>query len=210
MKANYNTTNRKKLVKEIEQITESKAKYLGAPTFAYEIAEFRVNRDGTIESEDDYELKILIESLAFQGILTRESEEAEPEEDHLTIWMPTDSLSRDAIDNLKRIAEAKQELFKRAFGGDISILDEGDRVGFPWFPLPQNSDEMNAYSHFIERICNMARIQKRVSIKQHPVENEKYEFRCFLLRIGFIGAEYKGARKVLLKNLSGSAAFKNK
>ncbi len=39
--------------------------------------------------------------------------------------------------------------------------------------------------------------------------NEKYAFRCFLLRLGFIGPEYKAQRKVLLRNLNGSAAFKN-
>lgn len=40
-------------------------------------------------------------------------------------------------------------------------------------------------------------------------DNEKYAFRCFLLRLGFIGDEYKADRKVLLKNLSGSSAFKD-
>lgn len=32
---------------------------------------------------------------------------------------------------------------------------------------------------------------------------------CFLLRLGFIGEEYKVERKILLKNLTGSSAFKN-
>ena len=49
-----------------------------------------------------------------------------------------------------------------------------------------------------------------ISNKDHrSTDNEKYAFRCFLLRLGFIGAEYKTARKILLKNLSGSSAFKN-
>lgn len=38
--------------------------------------------------------------------------------------------------------------------------------------------------------------------------NDKYAFRCFLLRLGFIGDEYKIARKVLLKNLTGNSAFR--
>jgi hypothetical protein len=38
--------------------------------------------------------------------------------------------------------------------------------------------------------------------------NEKYTFRCFLLRLGFIGPEYKDERKILLRNLSGSSAYK--
>jgi hypothetical protein len=44
---------------------------------------------------------------------------------------------------------------------------------------------------------------------EKKVDNEKYAFRCFLLRLGFIGAEYKTDRKILLKNLTGSSAFKN-
>ena len=55
----------------------------------------------------------------------------------------------------------------------------------------------------------MAKEAKRVNGKDHPVENEKYAFRCFLLRLGFIGAEYKEARKVLLRNFIGSAAYRD-
>ena len=44
--------------------------------------------------------------------------------------------------------------------------------------------------------------------KEKIVDNEKYAFRCFLLRLGFIGTEYKTERKILLRNLSGSSAFK--
>ena len=51
--------------------------------------------------------------------------------------------------------------------------------------------------------------QKRISAKAKEYENEKYAFRCFLLRLGFIGDEYKADRKLLLRNLSGSSAFKN-
>ena len=47
------------------------------------------------------------------------------------------------------------------------------------------------------------------SVQEREVENEKYAFRCFLLRLGFIGEEYKVERKILLKNLTGSSAFKN-
>ena len=41
------------------------------------------------------------------------------------------------------------------------------------------------------------------------MDNEKYAFRCFLLRLGFIGNEYKSQRKILLRNLTGSSAFKS-
>ena len=44
---------------------------------------------------------------------------------------------------------------------------------------------------------------------EKTVKNEKYAFRCLLLRLGFVGAEYKADRKILLKNLTGSSAFKS-
>ena len=54
----------------------------------------------------------------------------------------------------------------------------------------------------------MSKEQKRINATEKEVTNEKYAFRCFLLRLGFIGAEYKADRKILLKNLTGSSAFK--
>lgn len=62
---------------------------------------------------------------------------------------------------------------------------------------------------FITALVDMAKNQKRITAKEKTVDNEKYAFRCFLLRLGFIGAEYKADRKILLRNLSGSSAFKN-
>jgi len=55
----------------------------------------------------------------------------------------------------------------------------------------------------------MALNQKRIIAKEKPVDNDKYAFRCFLLRLGFIGEDYKTERKILLRNLSGSSAFKS-
>ena len=55
----------------------------------------------------------------------------------------------------------------------------------------------------------MARTQKRVTATERTIENEKYAFRCFLLRLGFIGDEFKSARKILLRNFTGSSAFKS-
>lgn len=54
----------------------------------------------------------------------------------------------------------------------------------------------------------MSTEQKRITAKVREVNNEKYAFRCFLLRLGFIGEEFKQSRKILLSNLDGSSAFK--
>lgn len=47
-----------------------------------------------------------------------------------------------------------------------------------------------------------------VSSKPTETDNDKYAFRCFLLRLGFIGKEYKMARRILLRNLTGNSAFR--
>ena len=79
----------------------------------------------------------------------------------------------------------------------------------PWFPELPDADAVKAYTHFISALCEMSKNAKRVTVTEKTVENEKYAFRCFLLRLGFIGAEYKTERKILLKNLTGSSAFKS-
>ena len=68
-------------------------------------------------------------------------------------------------------------------------------------------EEIQAYMNFIAALSAMAKEAKRVTTKEKEVESEKYAFRCFLLRLGFIGAESKAHRKILLSKLSGSAAF---
>ena len=81
-------------------------------------------------------------------------------------------------------------------------------MAFPWFTEVEPESAM-AYTNFIAALCRMTKETKRVTATAKEVENEKYAFRCFLLRLGFIGAEYKKDRKILLQNLSGSAAFRD-
>lgn len=121
------------------------------------------------------------------------------------------------VGNLTRLLEAKGSLIKKALGADdirIRINEEQQTVEFPWWnELPDavvERDEVIAYTTFISLLCKMSREAKRVTAKETSVDSEKYAFRCFLLRLGFIGNEYKGMRKVLLRRLSGSAAFVTK
>ena len=226
MRIEFNRTGaeRKELVKAIEKITEEKAEYLGLPSLAYRIGDFVVTKNGAVESEDPEGLEQLAGSLASEGIMGAEapseaedeagpeeaSDEPETEEDgaELTIEMPREKFTDEAIENLKRITESKGVLFKKAFETDELPINVTDRtVAFPWF-RNTDAEAVKAYSHFIEEICNMAINQKRISAKEKEIENDKYAFRCFLLRLGFIGAEYKEERRVLLKNLTGSSAFK--
>lgn len=234
MRIEFNRTGaeRKELVTAIGEILEVRPKYKGMPSAAYEIDYFTVTRDGALEFDDcadSEEIENLLERLAERDIAavpaepaqeaaTAEQEEAaetnaadfetKPQEAAvgLTVEIPLDKVQ---VGNLTKLLDAKGSLIKKAFGvDDLRFEIRDDRIAFPWFD-EVDADSAKAYTHFISALCRMAKEAKRVTAREKETENEKYAFRCFLLRLGFIGAEYKAERKILLKNLEGSSAFKS-
>lgn len=134
-------------------------------------------------------------------------QEEMPEILGLIVTVPIENIR---VGNLTNLLEAKGGLIKKALGIEALPIEMGvDKVSFPWFSETPDSDAAKAYTHFISALCEMSVKQKRITAAEKQVENEKYAFRCFLLRLGFIGAEYKTERKILLQNLSGNSAFKN-
>ena len=115
------------------------------------------------------------------------------------------------VEILKSLIASKATLIKHAFCiKDCEIVVKDGNITFPWFDCEQGSDDANAYMMFIAALCKLSKQLKRTNSTEKDVPNEKYAFRCFLLRLGFIGDEYKVARKVLLKNLDGNTAFRSK
>ena len=130
--------------------------------------------------------------------------------DGLTIILPRESFSAAALDNLDRLLESKGSLIRKAFGIEEAVYTlTDDRLTFAWLTGDITPEKAKACRDFIGRLCEMAKRQKRVTARVRAVTNEKYAFRCFLLRLGLIGAEYKTTRKILLRNLSGSAAWRD-
>ena len=222
MTIKYNRTgaDRKSLVDTIASITGAEAKYLGAPSFAYQVDYFTIDRNGTItfdDRADSEEGENLVERLASMGFeaepVEREADtEAERPAAHdgLTIQMPADGFTPEALNNLHSLIAAKGRLIRKALGVDLlPVQVEADAVSFPWFSGEATAEEVKAYTHLIAALCDMARNQKRITAREKDTDNDKYAFRCFLLRLGFIGAEYKEERKILLRNLTGSSAFKS-
>ena len=216
----YNLTgsDRKRLVTAMAEATGCAAKYKGAPTFAYEVSYFTIDKNGTVSFDDradSEEIERTIERLHEQGFEAESSDVPdadEPEEavDSLVISYPRKDITDAALENLRLLVASKESLIKKALGADalpIEVTD--DVVSFPWFTGFPQPEEISAYAHFTGKLIGMAKTQKRVTAKEKETDNEKYAFRCFLLRLGFIGDEYKAARKILLRNLSGSGALKN-
>ena len=212
MKIDFNLkgAERKELVKAISRITGIKAEYQGTPSMNYQIGDFTVTRDGNLVYDDKVDPGELLNELAEAGFegTSDKSEDKElkiPEPNILTIEMPADKVN---TENLQKLLDAKGALIRKALGIDnLAFEIQEDRVSFPWFidPAP---DHALAYTQFIAAICKMSTEQKRVTARVRDIDNEKYAFRCFLLRLGFIGNEFKQSRKILLSNLDGSSAFK--
>ena len=130
--------------------------------------------------------------------------------DGLTIILPRESFSAAALDNLDRLLESKGSLIRKAFGIEEAVYTlTDDRLTFAWLTGDITPEKAKACRDCSGRLCEMAKRQKRVTARVRAVTNEKYAFRCFLLRLGLIGAEYKTTRKILLRNLSGSAAWRD-
>ncbi|MBQ9348629.1 MAG: hypothetical protein IJT94_15050, partial [Oscillibacter sp.] len=137
---------------------------------------------------------------------------AAPAEDTgLTVSLLMDGFTEDVLDRLRKLVDSKAKLIRKALGAArLDIRKDAERVSFPWWDTLPEPEETQAFTAFVAAICAMAKTSKRVTAIEKDVESEKYAFRGFLLRLGFIGAGCKDQRKLLLKNLSGTSAFPNK
>ena len=234
MQIKYNVMGdrRKALVAVMRDTLQDATRYLGAPSFAFQVGAYTVDKNGTVicpDGTDEGQIEMLIRELAHDGFTgerigeaakstesntakTDSQKEGEPrsaDPDRLAIELPKDGMTSTAIENLRRLVASKATLLKKVLEtNDLSITEHADRIEFGWFRPTDDQTEITAYYQLTQGLCELSRTQKRVSATEQEVENEKYAFRCFLLRLGFIGAEYKEARKILLKNLCGNAAFR--
>lgn len=214
---NVKGESRKAMVTAIEKEIGGKARYLGVPSCAYEIGNYTVGRNGELEFGDfddlDEVAPIIDACVMATGINPAEWEENKDVEEtetesamELTVTIPFTKVN---VGNLTSLLEAKGSLIKDALGiADLRFEMNEDSISFPWFSK-STPEEAMTYTKFIAAICEMTMNQKRITAKPKENENEKYAFRCFLLRLGFIGDEYKADRKLLLSKLNGSSAFKS-
>ena len=235
MQIKYNVTGdrRKALVAVMRDTLQDATRYLGAPSFAFQVGKYTVDKNGTVTCPDDADaaqIDTLIRELAHDGFVgQRIGEPAKPAEqqiietprkeimastldslDRLSVEIPKDDMTPIALENLRRLVASKVTLLKKALGTDrLPMTEHSDRIEFGWFRPTDDQAELAAYYQLVQGLCELARTQKRVSASEQEVENEKYAFRCFLLRLGFIGRDYKDSRRVLLKRLTGNAAFRD-
>ena len=181
MELKYNVTGaqRKSLVGAISTALDTPTKYLGAPTFAYDVGGYHIDKTGTLTGPDNLDLEDALHQQGFNAdgesrhydepdtyeSGMQASDVPEPYEDiGLVIEMPRSSFTDTALDNLKRLVESKSNLIKKALGTETLELEiTDDKVGFPWFEDGTNPDAVKAYTPFVMALCEMARVQTRVT-----------------------------------------------
>ncbi|WP_350342359.1 virulence-related protein [Proteinivorax tanatarense] len=229
--------NRKEIVKRLESHFKVKAKYLGVPSFAYELkaqeATFIINREGKVVNSKSKEIVELDKLLGKTKPFESDS-----------IKISIDEHNGKSLRNLINMIYSKQGLLKRAlnFEDDLvkddfvskinesaidtledfkEVLESASQgscpgLGFNFeeriatFNLCKElePDQLKAFKKLVKIIDRKAKALKYASAKVKVTNNEKYTFRTWLLRLGMIGNEYKMTRKILLENLNGNGAFK--
>ena len=201
IKFNIEKSQRKALAQKIGELTGDEVKYLGVPSCGYQIGAYTLDKEAVLHGN---ELPDEIRSELQKAGYTAEDEPVA-----LTISMPRDFFGEQGLENLLQIIENKETLLKHALNTESLVVNECEEtVEFPWFTVEKDGDG-DAYARFITALCEFAKNLKRVVNKPDTSDNEKYAFRCFLLRLGMIGEEYKPVRKVLLRRLTGSSAFRH-
>lgn len=219
--------DRKEKVKILGKHLGIKPKYLGVPSFAYEIGDFTVTRDGTIINKAGDEMKL-------DEILNSSEETTETEFDSIEISFPMEGHDERTIKNLLNMIYSKQSLIKKVFDcsenivekeliDEISTLESlseilttinkenckgidfnDEKITFNFI-----NGDIQTSSEFLSLLIKKAKELQYTSSKPIETDNDKYTFRTWLIRLGMIGPEYKAHRKTLLSSLTGSSAFRN-
>lgn len=84
------------------------------------------------------------------------------------------------------------------------------------FDAPENGKQNGLHAGHLKAmiqlclaISQLAKQIRYASPKPQQTENEAYAFRCWMLRLGFIGDEFKTARDFFLENMDGNCAWRH-
>ncbi|EOS27157.1 hypothetical protein C806_00750 [Lachnospiraceae bacterium 3-1] len=128
-----NAESRKNVVKALAEHLGETAVYIGPPSFAYQVGNITVDREGKIILEDESRTEEVMAVLTECGFLGNSGEEVEAETSYTGIRIPVGGLETQGIINLLNMLHAKQYLINKAIGQDgfsvsdrlITDLEEG-------------------------------------------------------------------------------------
>ena len=126
-----------------------------------------------------------------------------------------DILQADFIADLNKSSIQTIEEFKTGIAGKqqsgfngIEFNFTNNTITFKFFRHLQEPDRLEAYTQFISLLSKSARGLSHASPKLTATDSYKFTMRTWLIRLGFVGHEYKKSRMLLLKNLEGNGAYR--
>ena len=84
---------------------------------------------------------------------------------------------------------------------------EDDRLIFGSLPETSDPAVVRTFSELVAKMNRQALTSKRIIAKEITEPNERYALRIWLTRLGMNGQEFKEARAILMRNLTGNCAF---
>lgn len=197
---------RKVIAAIIAEALGGQVRYAGAPGFAYEANGWTVDRDSMVHSpeiglDEIKSVRLVIDALNIAGLSA---------EGNMTIVLSLYGFGEANLEILKNMLASKETLLKKALSVDcdIEVSAENNEIAFPFWNATLNADEVQTNITLARQMAEQGKAQKRVLRTEKPADNEKYAFRCFLLRLGFIGDEFRTERRILLSRLSGNGAYR--
>ena len=125
---NVTGTERKALVKAIENIIQETAVYKKAPTFEYTVGNFTIDKNGTVSCDDGDALERLTHNLIADGFSPEETSAAEPAAEawtpelvSLTVEVPMTNHTGSSIRNLINLLYTRSDLLNKALGTSFRV-----------------------------------------------------------------------------------------
>ena len=123
-----NTTDRKALAQALAAELGTEARYLGVPSCAYQVGDYTIKKDGSIDGD----LEAIRDFLIRQGLIQEEPAEANTEpaatfessEDTIELSVPCNDLTPQQMTNLIRILYSRQKLLAAMLKNDQIHMDK--------------------------------------------------------------------------------------
>ena len=232
-----NITNRREPASALAQYMNTRAVYLGSPTFAYQIGDIHLSREGILSGDD---LDGIFPFLEMQGIVAAQPKQIQELAGSTAsgIQIPLEGYTPVNLRNLFSMLYSKQWLIRKAccmpalrtpesavnsmptdtLESAVQILHDLKAAGvltgidttceLITFSMDADAD-LEVVQTFFQHVVQSAQTATRVFSAYHPQENEKYIMHGWLIRLGLTGTEHKALRKSLMSNLHGNCAFRS-
>ncbi len=217
---------RKELVQALSEVMDTTPKYQGTPSFTFTVGQYTVYRDASLEVselEDTDEIGLILHGLRGRGFTPKPGEWQQLRSvlnhksiiegfekigvETIGISFPKSLMDERTLANLRKMVQAKGPLIELALGvTELPVEETDEAITFNWLPHTAPPELVQATMQMLSAMVKLAGDLKRVTATEKPLDNPRYAFRCWLLRLGFIGDEYKSMRRLLMQGIPGNGS----